>query len=141
MFTQLILSTMMVVLTVVIHGAGIYAIERMIRLQQIGERQDHIHPLSPRGVAFTLAMVLALVSLHGIEIWAYAGLFVAIGALPHFDDALYVSTFTYSSTGFGDALIPEQWRLLIAIEGINGVILLGWSTAVFVSFMGRFRQR
>lgn len=140
MLEQLILSTMMVVLTVVIHGAGVYGIERAIRVEQAEERHGRIHPMSPRGVVFTLTMVLALIILHGIEIWAYAGLFYAIGALPQFDDALYVSTITYATVGYSDLLIPREWRLLVAIEGINGVILLGWSTAVFVSFLGRFRR-
>ncbi len=140
MVTQLALSTLMVVLTIIIHGAGIFGIERMLRIEQAVERHGGIHPLSPRGVAFTLSMVLALIAWHGIEIWAYAGLFWLIGALPNFDTALYISTITYSTTGFSDALIPTQWRILIAIEGINGVILLGWSTAVFVSFLGRFRR-
>ena len=140
MFIQLALSTLMVVLTIIIHGAGIYGIERMLRVEQAVERHGHIHPLSARGVAFTLSMVLALITLHGVEIWTYAALYWALGALPDFNTALYISTITYSTTGFSDALIPAQWRILIAIEGINGVILLGWSTAVFVSFLGRFRR-
>ena len=36
----------------------------------------------------------------------------------------------------GDALDPE-WRLVAAIEGVNGIILLGWSTAFFVTGMRR----
>ena len=140
MFFELFLSAIMVVRTIVIHGAGIYVIERMLRVEHTVERHGRIHPLSPRGVVFTLSMVLALIALHGLEIWAYACLYWIIGALPDFDTALYISTITYSTTGFSDLLIPPQWRILIAIEGINGVILLGWSTAVFVSFLGRFRQ-
>lgn len=140
MLDELALSAFMVVLTVVIHGAGIYGIERLLRVEHAVERHGRIHPLSPRGVLFTLLMVLTLFSLHGAEIWAYAALYWAIGALPDFDTALYISTITYSTTGFSDLLIPPQWRILIAIEGINGVLLLGWSTAVFISFLGRFRR-
>ena len=34
--------------------------------------------------------------------------------------------------GYSDAAMAEQWRLVSAIEGINGIILIGWSTAFFV---------
>ena len=34
-----------------------------------------------------------------------------------------------------DALMAREWRLLGAIEGVAGAILLGWSIAFFVSVM------
>ena len=54
--------------------------------------------------------------------------------------SLYFSTISYAAIGYGDAALPEQWRLLGAIEGINGVILLGWSTAFFVNLLMRLRR-
>jgi len=35
--------------------------------------------------------------------------------------------------------LSKSWRVLGAIEGANGVILLGWSTAFFVSIVSRIR--
>lgn len=35
--------------------------------------------------------------------------------------------------------VPEAWRLLVAIEGITGILLLGWTTAFFVSLVVRVR--
>ena len=32
------------------------------------------------------------------------------------------------------------WRLVSAIEGINGIILIGWSTAFFVTLIARMRR-
>ena len=80
-----------------------------------------------------------LFALHTIEIWTYAILYAAVGALPTFDDALYFSTTTYSTLGYGDVVLPRAWRLVGAIEGANGIILLGWSTAFFVSVINRIR--
>jgi len=37
--------------------------------------------------------------------------------------------------------IARTWQLVAAIEGINGIILLGWSTAFFVSIGNRFTRR
>ena len=41
---------------------------------------------------------------------------------------------------FGDSEMERQWRLVSAIEGVNGVLLLGWSTAFFVSVVARLRR-
>ena len=100
----------------------------------------HVAPLSLRAAGFTLFTVLALFVLHGVEIWSYGALYLAIDALPHFEEALYFSTISYAAIGYGDSSLPAQWRLLGAIEGINGVILLGWSTAFFVNLLMRLRR-
>jgi len=41
--------------------------------------------------------------------------------------------------GAGNLALPEAWRLVGAIESANGIILLGWSTAFFVSVINRIR--
>ena len=43
------------------------------------------------------------------------------------------------TVGYGDVTLPVQWRVLGAIEAASGVILLGWSTAFFVSVVSRIR--
>ena len=60
-------------------------------------------------------------------------------ALPDLESALYFSTSSYATIGYGDLVLPRGWRVLGAIEGANGVILLGWSTAFFVAIVGRIR--
>nr|WP_237219729.1 ion channel [Sphingomonas arenae] len=52
---------------------------------------------------------------------------------------MYLSTATYTTIGYGDLTLPKNWRILGATEGANGIILLGWSTAFFVSVVSRFR--
>lgn len=51
MITELALATFMVLLTVAIHAAGIFALSRFLRLEEREETQEHIHPLSLRGIA------------------------------------------------------------------------------------------
>jgi hypothetical protein len=51
--------------------------------------------------------------------------------------AVYFSTITYATIGFSDAELAPPWRLVAAIEGINGILLLGWSTAFFVAVVAR----
>ena len=137
MILQLSVSTIMVLLTVVIHGGGLAILGRMLRGEVQAERAHHVPGLSLRTMGFTLALVLALFVLHGIEIWLYAFLYEGLGAVADLETAVYFSTISYAGIGFDDRYIVPEWRLVAAIEGINGLLLLGWSTAFFVAIISR----
>lgn len=137
MLTQLLVSTLMVLLTVIIHGIGLAAFSHLLRNEVATERIHHIPALAPRAMAFTLLLVLSLFFLHGVEIWLYAFLYEVLGAVGNLETAVYFSTISYAGIGFDDRYIMEAWRLVAAIEGINGLLLLGWSTAFFVTVVAR----
>ena len=130
----------MVTLTVLIHGAGLYALSRALRVETQQEVLARMHPLSPRGLAVTVLIVLGLFVVHGLEIWLYAFLYEAIGAVHGLRNSVYFSTVTYGAIGYDDRAMAERWRLVAAIEGINGIMLIGWSTAFFVTLIGRLRR-
>ena len=50
-----------------------------------------------------------------------------------FDTALYFSTVTFSTIGYGDIVPAHGWRLFSALEGIDGFLLIGWSTAYLIT--------
>lgn len=137
MLIELLVATLMVLMTVSIHGFGLALLARALRGETQREHEQHIPPLSSRAMLFTLAIVVGLFALHGIEIWAYALLYLGLGATPDLETSVYFSTISYAAIGYGDSHIVPRWRILGAIEGINGVILLGWSTAFFVSMTSR----
>lgn len=134
---QFATSSMMVVLCVAIHGIGLFSLTKAIRTEASIERLRKIDPLSPRGALFTLAVVVAMLALHGVEIWAFAFVYLGTGAVTGLENALYFSTISYSTVGYNDAHISDAWRLLGAFESILGVFLLGWSTAFFFRMLGR----
>jgi len=135
--TKFALSTAMLVLCVVLHGFGLFSLTRALQTEANVERLNRITALSMRGAVFTLSIVLALIAIHGIEIWAYALLYLVIGAVPGLEDALYYSTISYSTVGYDDALMNHDWKLLGAFESIVGMIMIGWSTAFFFRMLGR----
>jgi len=140
MFAELALATVMVSLTVAIHASGLYALSRLLRLEERDEAREHIHPMSRRGFAATIIVILGLFILHGVEIWLYALVYLVIGSVDGLREAVYFSTITYGAIGYSDAAMAERWRLVSAIEGINGIILIGWSTAFFVTLIARMRR-
>ena len=140
MVDELLLATVMVLATVSIHAIGLFALSRLLRVEESEEAAEHIHPLSGRGIVATLTVALGLFVLHGLEIWLYAFVYLAIGAVDGLRESVYFSTITYGAIGYSDAAMAPGWRLVSAIEGINGIILIGWSTAFFVTLVARMRR-
>jgi hypothetical protein len=68
--------------------------------------------------------------LHGIEIWLYALVYWLAGALPDLEEALHFAISAYSTLGEpSGTTIPAHWRIVGVLEAINGMLLIGWSTA------------
>lgn len=133
---QLAAATGMVALTVGVHLSRIALLLAILRHHRA--RPSHNSPLLRDGAGI-VAAATGLFALHAIEIWAYAALYTALHALPDFETALYFSTSTYATIGYGNVVLDRSFRIVGAIEGANGVILLGWSTAFFVAVVSRIR--
>lgn len=137
LWAEFAVSSALAVLCVVIHGLGLFSLSHALRSETAVERLRRIAPLSPRGVAFTLGIVVAILALHGLEIWLFAFVYLGIGATTGLEDSLYFSTISYSTVGYSDVHILADWRLLGAFESILGMVLIGWSTAFFFRMLGR----
>lgn len=136
---ELWVGTILAILTVIVHAAGLLLLSRVLRLDS-DPHGHHLKPLSLRSAVVTVGVVLGLFVLHGAEIWLYAITYEMVGAIADFSTALYFSTITYAAIGYDAIPLNPSWRMLAGIEGINGLILLGWSTAFFVTVMGRIRR-
>ena len=137
MIDDLVVSTIMVLVTVAFHGAGLVALSKVLRVEAREEVARHLSAYSPRTLVFTLSLVLALFVLHGVEIWAYAFVYVLLGAVNDIATGVYFSTISYSTVGYNDTHIADAWRLLGAFQSILGMVLIGWSTAFFFRMLGR----
>lgn len=136
MLATLAAATVMAGLTVTIHFGGILALIAVLRRRG---RRFRDHDDVARQGAIILFVVLGLLAMHAVEIWAYAAAYLALDALPDLETALYFSTTSFTTLGYGDIVLDRRWRLFGAIEGANGLILFGWSTAFLFSVSGRMR--
>lgn len=131
---QLTIASGMVVVTVFIHLIGLAVLVRMLRSKSWHPLFEHVRPIT-----LLLGASFGIFAIHTTEIWLFAALYLALGAAPNFEQSLYFSTVTYASIGYGDVLVSKPWRILGAIEGAAGVIMLGWSTAFLVSLLAQSR--
>ena len=135
MLLQLFVALSMVTFTLVTHLAGLGG---LLALMSDQGRRSPVAKEQLAGAALILLILHALFFLHIFAVFAYAVLYMAVGAIPEFQDAFRFSGGTYATVG-SDLSVAPAWRLVPAIEAANGSFLLGLSTAFFVSVIGRMR--
>jgi len=72
-------------------------------------------------------------------IWAFT--YLIIGSFQSFEESLYFALVTYKTLGYDDILLNDADKLLGAFEAANGVIMLGWSTAIVVTAIQKIYSR
>ncbi len=58
-----------------------------------------------------------------------------------FPEAVYFSLVTFTTLGYGDISLSSNWRLLSGLEAVNGIMLIGWSTAMMFSLVQNFYKK
>ncbi len=134
MISNLAVGSLLASLTVLIQTVGLVILSRLTPLiaQKLGL---HSHDIG-RGLVMMMS-VLGIFVVHAMEIWMWAFAYDLLGVVPGFQNALDISTAMFSTVGYGPVPIAPNWRLLTALEGINGFILIGWSAAYLVGVATR----
>jgi len=128
----------LIVLTVVIHVIG---------LGLINQRVDRVsggtivcrHPTS----AFVLVMgvtTLLATMMHGIEAGIWAVAYRLLDAMRDNKSAMLYSLNAMTSYGHEDLALAGHWKLMGAIEALNGWLLFGLTTAFLFGMIERVRS-
>jgi voltage-gated potassium channel len=72
-----------------------------------------------------------------VEIAVWAWFFWWQNCLSDIVSSLYFSGVTYTTVGYGDLVLPYQWRLFGPIEGLTGILMSGLSTAFFFAVVSQ----
>jgi len=134
MIAHLLISLLLMAACVAIHAAGLAWAMRRLRLSPM--------PAPRFWPSLRLFVTVAswIVMLHLLEIAAWALLFIVGRALPDAMTAFYFSAVTYTTTGYGDIVLPLTWRFGSAVEALTGILMCGWSTGVFFAIVNRLYQ-
>jgi hypothetical protein len=81
--------------------------------------------------------VLVLMMTHAAEILVWALAYSLVGAMPPEADRVYFAFVNYTTLGYGDVVPVRRWNLLGPMTALNGVLLIGWSTAVIFEVLRR----
>ncbi len=129
---RLLLSGLLMSLCVVIHAVGSMAALRWLARSQAAVSASFWPPtwLLVRVAVWLVLMHLADISLWGLLYWRG-------GALPELQAATYFSAVTYTTTGYGDLVLPDRWRLVGGVEALTGILMCFWSTGFFFAVVTR----
>ena len=131
MVPKLLIAWGLMSLCVVVHASGVtWAVGWLRRRDPPGDRLSSWIWLFIRIAGW-------IILLHVLEISAWAVVYAWRGAIPGLQSALYFSAVTYTTTGYGDLVLPEDWRLVGAIEALTGILMCGWSTGFFFAIVSR----
>ena len=124
-----LIGATLVTLTVVIHAIG-----TTLWIRHIGRRYADQKSWRRRtAIMILIRTVLILMTLHAVEIMLWAGSYILLlpaGELASYEQAVYFSIVTFTTLGYGDITLSEGWRMLSGIEALNGILLIGWTTAM-----------
>jgi hypothetical protein len=131
MLSQLVIAWVLLSSNVVIHAVGVTLALRWVRQHAARSLRFLLWPW------LFIRLAGWIVLLHVLEITVWAGVYDLAGAMRDLQSALYFSAVTYTTTGYGDLVLPPDWRLVGAVEALTGILMCGWSTGFFFAVVSR----
>ncbi|MEW9837876.1 potassium channel family protein [Mesorhizobium marinum] len=132
MLLQLLLAGCVIGITVVNQ-----AMFMSIGLRMLKYLERRGHPILKRPNLLVVVWVSFLLVPISIDVVLWAWLYRLRNALPNFEEALYFSTVTFTTVGYGDIVLDRESRLLATFEAANGWIIFGWATALMMIVIQR----
>jgi Ion channel len=136
MVSKLLVAWALMALCVAIHASGVTSALRWARRQP--------QPSGPgqfwRKTWLFVCVAAWMILLHLSEISVWALFYFVRNAITDLQSAFYFSAVTYTTTGYGDIVLPEEWRLVGGVEALTGILMCGWSTGFFFAVVSRIDE-
>ena len=137
LFDQIAAAAFLLGLTLCLQAGGITAVIEW--LKRVLTRDIDKHGPSYSAI-LVVKSIVAIIALHGLVILLWASFYRA-RCFPSWELAFYFSATSYSTVGFGDVVLPSNWRLLGPLESITGVLMCGMSVSVLFALVTRLLDR
>ena len=85
----------------------------------------------------TLFVVFGLIFCHLAQVGVWALLYVALGEMTGFADAMFFSLASLAGVSAETLELSRGHRVLGAVQSTVGILMFGWSTALLVALIGR----
>jgi len=138
MLPQILIGSGLLVITTIIHAGGMSLGLRWLARAYSNPR------LSASFVGRSLMIAVLILIMFAVtlaEVIVWAGTYLMLGANSDLEEALYFSTVTYTTLGYGDLVLESHWRLLSAFQAANGIIMFSWTTAIIVVALNRVSRQ
>jgi hypothetical protein len=82
-----------------------------------------------------LLVMIAMTLVNFLQILIWGVLFIGLGEFNAVYDAIYHSAVNFTSLGYGDVVMSARWKLMGPLEAVNGILMLGMTSAALVAIM------
>ena len=136
-FHQIGAGLLLLSLTLCLQVAGVAGLIEWLKRVLVRDADRHGPAYSARLV---VPSTLAIIVLHGLVILLWASFYRTL-CFPSWEIAFYFSATSYSTVGYGDVVLPTEWRLLGPLESITGVLMCGISVSVLFALVTQLLDR
>lgn len=133
MLANLSIAAALVAITVTIHATGLGMVLSHVLRSTVRPEDTRFWPLA--WLLIRIAWLLLVIHAFQIAVWAF--FFWWEKCLPDMESSFYFSGVTYATIGYGDLVLPKEWRLFGPIEGLTGILMCGLSTALFLAVVSK----
>ena len=136
MLTQIALGTAVMLVSLLVGAASALVLEgAFVRYHGWLIRPPH----RPKMLLLVmLSSVWAVMTITaGVWVWALA--YDLLGVFGTFEESLYFSIVTYTTLGYGDVILPHEWRILSGMTSTNGFLNFGLITALLIEALRQVR--
>lgn len=133
----------LIVLTILLHVIGAASIALLHEnLWARHERPDDpFRHRFRRWMLMSVAVGLSLAGLHCLEIGLWAVTYWHLEAMTSFPDAIFFSIDSMTTRGASGLTLKQDWRILGALEAVDGMLLFGISTAFMFAMLLRYWEK
>jgi len=110
--------------------AGLITWLRSVMASDIGE------PPIFTSAVLVMRTTVGVIVLQGLIILLWASCYRLL-CFSTWESAFYFSASSYSTVGYGDVVLPAQWRLLGPLESMVGVLMCGISVSLLFALVTR----
>ena len=79
--------------------------------------------------------MLAMMTANLLQIALWGFLFVGLGEFEEIYPAIYHSAVNFTSLGYGDVVMKQDWKLLCPLEAVNGVLMMSMTAAALTAIL------
>lgn len=113
---QLGAAFLLVTITLWLQCGGIAVLITWVRRAVAGD----IHNLGPfHSAVLVVQLTTAVITVHLSQVLLWAGCYRWL-CFPLWESALYFSASSYATVGYGDIVLPAQWRMLGPLKASSG---------------------
>ncbi len=140
---QIAMGSALMLVSIMVAGLSLWIVEYLLRRSHAWLTRE---PHGPKMALVLFSGAMWIMGLITIGVWLWAILFRVLGVFHSLEAAVYFALVSYTTLGYGDVLLPPEWRLLGGMAAANGFMSFGLLIAMMVEALrhvriGQFEQK